>query len=33
MVGMDDIQACPRFAYGQVDLYGGLSMIPALVGI
>ena len=33
MVGMDAIQAYPRFAYGQVDLYGGLSMIPALVGI
>jgi len=33
MVGMDAIQAFPRFAYGQVDLYGGLSMIPALVGI
>jgi putative tricarboxylic transport membrane protein len=33
MVGMDPIQAYPRFAYGQVDLYGGLSLIPALVGI
>ncbi|UCD81645.1 MAG: tripartite tricarboxylate transporter permease [Desulfobacterales bacterium] len=33
MVGMDAIQAYPRFAYGHVDLYGGLSMIPALVGI
>jgi putative tricarboxylic transport membrane protein len=33
LVGMDAIQAYPRFAYGQVDLYGGLSMIPALVGI
>ncbi|MGD8764468.1 MAG: tripartite tricarboxylate transporter permease [Desulfobacteraceae bacterium] len=33
MVGMDAIQAFPRFAYGQVDLYGGLSMIPALVGV
>jgi len=33
MVGMDAIQAYPRFAYRQVDLYGGLSMIPALVGI
>jgi putative tricarboxylic transport membrane protein len=33
MVGMDVIQAYPRFAYGEVDLYGGLSMIPALVGV
>ncbi len=33
MVGMDAIQAYPRFAYGRVDLYGGLSLIPALVGI
>ena len=32
-VGMDAIQAHPRFAYGQVDLYGGISMIPALVGV
>jgi putative tricarboxylic transport membrane protein len=33
MVGMDAIQAYPRFAYGKVDLYGGLSLIPALVGV
>jgi len=33
MIGMEAIQAYPRFAYGRVDLYGGISMIPALVGI
>ena len=33
MIGMEAIQAYPRFAYGTVDLYGGISMIPALVGI
>jgi putative tricarboxylic transport membrane protein len=33
MIGMEAIQAYPRFAYGTVDLYGGVSMIPALVGI
>lgn len=33
MIGMEAIQAHPRFAYGIVDLYGGISMIPALVGI
>lgn len=33
MIGMEAIQAYPRFTYGTIDLYGGLSMIPALVGI
>ena len=33
MIGMEVIQAYPRFSYGTVDLYGGISMIPALVGI
>jgi len=33
MVGMEAIQAYPRFAHGQVDLYGGISIIPALVGV
>jgi putative tricarboxylic transport membrane protein len=33
MIGMEAIQAYPRFAYGTVDLYGGISMIPALVGV
>lgn len=33
MIGMDAIQAHGRFTYGSIDLSGGLSMIPALVGI
>lgn len=33
MIGMEVIQAYPRFSYGTIDLYGGISMIPALVGI
>ncbi len=33
MIGMDAIQAHGRFTYGSIDLSGGLSMIPALVGV
>ena len=33
MVGQDELFAYPRFAYGNVDLAGGLGLIPALVGL
>jgi putative tricarboxylic transport membrane protein len=32
-IGMDVIQAYPRFTFGSVQLSGGLSLIPALVGL
>ncbi|MGD9821936.1 MAG: tripartite tricarboxylate transporter permease [Aminobacteriaceae bacterium] len=31
-VGQDPIQALPRFTFGQLQLMGGLSLIPVLVG-
>jgi putative tricarboxylic transport membrane protein len=33
MIGMDVIQAFPRYTFGSIDLSGGLSLIPALVGL
>jgi putative tricarboxylic transport membrane protein len=33
MIGMDVIQAYPRFTFGSIQLSGGVSLIPALVGI
>ena len=33
MVGMDVIQAFPRYTGGSIELSGGLSLIPALVGL
>ncbi len=33
MIGMDVIQAYPRFTFGSIELSGGLSLIPALVGL
>jgi putative tricarboxylic transport membrane protein len=32
-IGMDVIQAYPRFTFGSIQLSGGLSLIPALVGL
>jgi putative tricarboxylic transport membrane protein len=32
-IGMDVIQAYPRFTFGSVELSGGVSLIPALVGL
>jgi putative tricarboxylic transport membrane protein len=32
MVGMENIMAYERFAYGSIDLAGGLGLLPALVG-
>lgn len=32
MVGMENIMAYERFAYGSTDLAGGLGLLPALVG-
>lgn len=33
MIGMDVIQAFPRYTWGSIELSGGLSLIPALVGL
>jgi putative tricarboxylic transport membrane protein len=33
MIGMDVIQAYPRFTFGSIELSGGLALIPALVGL
>ena len=33
MIGMDVIQAFPRYTGGSIELSGGLSLIPALVGL
>ena len=33
LIGMDVIQAYPRYTFGSVELSGGLSLIPALVGL
>ena len=33
IIGMDVIQAYPRFTFGSIELSGGLSLIPALVGL
>ena len=33
MVGMDVIQAFPRYTGGSIELSGGFSLIPALVGL
>ena len=32
MVGQEGIHAYPRFAYGSVDLAGGIGLLPAMVG-
>ncbi|MEM7024911.1 MAG: tripartite tricarboxylate transporter permease, partial [Pseudomonadota bacterium] len=32
MIGQEGIHAFPRFAYGNTDLAGGISLLPALVG-
>lgn len=32
MVGLESIQAVPRFTFGIVDLMGGISLIPAMIG-
>lgn len=32
-IGMDVIQAYPRFTFGSIQLSGGVSLIPALVGV
>ena len=33
LIGMDVIQAYPRYTFGSIELSGGLSLIPALVGL
>jgi putative tricarboxylic transport membrane protein len=33
MVGMDAMQAFPRFTFGQIQLNGGISLIPAMIGL
>lgn len=33
VVGLDPITATPRFTFGSPDLYGGLPLVPALIGL
>lgn len=33
MIGLDAIYAFPRFTYGSYNLMGGISLIPALIGV
>lgn len=32
-VGMDEIHAVPRFAFGNADLQGGIAFIPVMIGM
>ena len=32
MIGQEGIHAVPRFAYGDIDLSGGIGLLPAMVG-
>lgn len=32
-VGMETMYAYPRFCYGNVNLFGGISMVPAMIGL
>jgi putative tricarboxylic transport membrane protein len=33
MIGLDAIYAYPRFTYGSYNMMGGISLIPALIGV
>lgn len=33
MIGLDAVYAFPRFTYGSYSLMGGISLIPALIGV
>lgn len=33
MIGLEEIHGYPRFTYGHTDLMGGISLIPAMVGL
>jgi TctA family transporter len=33
MVGMDQVMGYPRFTFGNVDLMGGISILPTLIGV
>jgi putative tricarboxylic transport membrane protein len=33
MVGLDEIHAVPRYAFGNPDLLGGISFIPVMIGM
>ena len=33
MIGLDQIYAFPRFTFGSLQLKGGISLIPALIGV
>ena len=33
MVGMDQVLGYPRFTFGNVDLMGGISILPTLIGV
>lgn len=33
MIGLDAVYAYPRFTYGSYSLMGGISLIPALIGV
>jgi len=32
-IGLDEITSFPRYAYGMIELYGGISLLPVLVGV
>lgn len=33
MVGLDPITATPRYTFGSADLYGGMPLVPVLIGL
>lgn len=33
MVGIDSVEGTARFTFGNVDFYGGIKMLPALLGV
>src|SRR5690606_31533811 len=33
MIGLEEIHGYPRFTYGHTELMGGISLIPAMVGL
>lgn len=33
MIGLDEIVSFPRYTFGNIQLYGGISLLPVLVGV
>ncbi|MGE0033424.1 MAG: tripartite tricarboxylate transporter permease, partial [Pseudothermotoga sp.] len=33
MIGLDEIVSYPRYTFGNIQLYGGISLLPVLVGV